>query len=979
MNRRGLTQRHIITGSAIALVTLFVVILLGFKSLDQARDSSNWVNHTFAVISKIQKLQSGINELGTSQRGFILTSQERHLNNFNSIRPDVTFLIEHIRNLTIDNSSQQERLQKLESKLSYLLEVYHRNIELVKKGHPEKAADNVKSGKAEDVISEVRTLISEMIAQEEDLITHRLKKEKEDNNLSNLLILGGSSFSFIMVLIAAILVSRELRRRNAVQSSLNKTSAIQKAILDSAAFALIAVDTEGKVTLFNPAAEKLLGYTSEEVLGKSISTFHMESEITEMSQELSERFGVTVKPDFETFTYRANRGIIEVDQWMLIRKDGKAIPVNLSMTSQKTFDGEIQGYLGIAYDITQQLEYEKTIIEAKEQAIAGTQAKSEFLANMSHEIRTPMNAIMGMAELLNESDLDEEQKKYVEVFTRAGESLLNIINDILDLSKIEAGHFELDMAPFSLSNVIEKSSEIMALKAHQKKLELAVDMENGLHDHFIGDGNRIRQIILNLLGNAIKFTKKGEILLKITGNKKEHDLTEVIIEVTDTGIGMTEEQLNMLFERFNQLDSSITKEYGGTGLGLNITKRLVELMNGKIEVQSTFGKGSKFTVRLILKEDEEPAFNVTTVSLKNKKVLIVDDTKTNRYILRKILDFQGAVTEEASDGEKGLEKIQEANRTGMPYDLVLLDCRMPGMDGFTVAEKVQRTETKGPLIMMLTSDNRPGDLQKSKELGLKSYLVKPVLRNELMLEISRIMQKVETQKTELKASQETKTDINLKILLVDDNEENRLVIRSFLKKLSWEIDEARNGQEAVGLYSPGKYSVILMDMQMPVMDGYTATRAIREIENEKRANPTTILALTAYALKEEIDKSIQAGCNGHLSKPVSKTALIKALEAFTKNYTVTVDKDLEDLIPDYLAARTKELATLEAAFEENNFPLIQAIGHKLRGSAGSYGFQELSEVGKELEEKSKTSDAQSIKQALTQYQHYLKNVQVIYE
>lgn len=971
-----LSFRKIYIGTTVALLTLMMVIILGYQSIGENQRSSVWVTQTLSVIAKIQQVETEMNELGTSSRGFIITSQDRHLNHFEKTRPVFEKVLNDLVGLTNDSPKQQARVLQIKSVSAELIDFHQANIERVKNNKTSEAVALIKKGLGQDKVDVIRAIIKEMIEQEEKLLNDRLHLQKKSTNQSNLIILAGSVLAFFLVLIASFMVIFEFKRRIAAQKTLNEASQVQKAILQASAFALIATDVTGKITLFNAAAEKLLGYTSEEILGRDPGVFHRPEEMLKMADHLKMRFGETVPLGFDIFTYRAKKGMVESDQWTYIRKNGTAIPVNLSITAQRDLNGEITGYLGIAYDVSQQLEYEEAILQAKEQAVAGTQAKSEFLANMSHEIRTPMNAIMGMAELLNETELNEEQRKYVEVFQRAGESLLNIINDILDLSKIEAGHFELDKMPFSLSSVVEKSAEIMALKAHQKQLELAVDIDEELNDHFIGDPNRLRQILLNLLGNAIKFTKRGEVLLKISSGINHGLGREVIFEIQDTGIGMTEEQLKKLFERFNQADSSITKEYGGTGLGLSITKRLVELMDGKIEVQSSHGIGTKFTVRIFLPEDEVPQSEVELVSLKGKKILIVDDTKTNRFILKKIVDHQGAIAHEAVDGTSALEMITKEAKSGKPYDLVLLDCRMPDIDGFKVAENVIGTSLNGPMIMMLTSDNRPGDLAKSKKLGLKSYLVKPVLKQELLMEISRAMSNTQDAVPLPEVKIENRINSELKILLVDDNDENRLVIRSFIKNLPWKVDEAKNGKEALALFEPGKYDVVLMDMQMPVMDGYSATREIRKTEAFQAAEPSPVLALTAFALKDEVDKSFEAGCNGHLSKPISKATLIGAIEEYTREFNVVVDKDLEELIPDYLANRTKELVTLKEAFEHSNFSFIQTTGHKLRGSAGSYGFSDLSEIGKELEEKSKILDGTSVRHALNQYQLYLKRVKV---
>jgi PAS domain S-box-containing protein len=969
--------KHIYAGALIALAILLTVVVLGYVSLDKAKESTEWVSHTLKVISNIHKIEGKIGNLGSSQRDYIVTTQLRYLNEYESVVPELQDELLILKALTVDNEFQEKKLIELESLIGKLKSVYAVNIDHVQKGRVQQAIKRVREGVNSQTLGRVKNIIDEMIHHEEKLLNQRLEIQKKVSNQSTSFILTGCIFTFLLVFLATALIVREFKRKLKIQESLNKTSEIQRAILNSAAFALIACDKDGTVTHFNPAAEKLLGFSSKEVIGKSPGMFHLQSEMESMAQKLSERFKTPISPDFSVFRYRADLEIIETDHWTFIRKDGSKVPISLSVTSQRNEQNVVTGYLGIAYDITTQLEYEKEIIEAKEQALAGTKAKSEFLANMSHEIRTPMNAIMGMAELLNETQLDDEQRKYVDVFQRAGESLLNIINDILDLSKIEAGHFELDINPFTLSNVIDQAAEIMALRAHQKGIELAIDVDEGLNDFYIGDNNRLRQILLNIIGNAVKFTKKGEILLHVTSGKENPDFHEIKIEIQDTGIGMNEGQLKRLFERFNQADSSITKEYGGTGLGLNITKRLVELMNGSIHVESVVDVGTKFTITVQLKDDKAPHLQDENITLRGKKVLIVDDTKTNRFILRKILDYQGAITSETNDGEEAIKYIREEANKNEPFDLVLLDCRMPGLDGFSVADKIQNSELKGPLIMMLTSDNRAGDLARARALGLKSYLVKPVLKNQLLTEIGRAMSLEEPPKKATSIPEQFDGE-PLKILLVDDNDENRLVIRSFLRKYPWTIEEAKNGREALEFFSPQKYDVVLMDMQMPILDGYSATREIRKIEHETKSEPTPVLALTAYALTEEVDKSFEAGCNGHLSKPISKASLIEAIKANSGTLEIVIDPDLEDLIPDYVANRRKEVLDLIAALERKDFNHIQAVGHKLRGSAGSYGFEALSEVGKVLEERGHVSDAVSVKRALNEYQQYLKRMKISY-
>lgn len=895
------------------------------------------------VISNFQEMEADIGELGRVHRG--------NSDSYNKLASKLTTDFETIKKLTKDNEYQQKSLDEVNILLLDL-----------KKNYVESKAD-----------ATIRK-INGMILHEKNLLEERLIRHNGFRDRTNLILTISSAVTFILALFGTILIIYELKHRILAEETLKKTTLIQKTILNSAAFAIIATDKEGKITLFNPAAEKLLGYGAEEVIGQRADMFHLQEEIDIKARELSEKYHEEYTPGLQAIIKRASKGFIEAHDWTYIRKDGKAIPVSLSISAQKDELGNITGFMGMAYDITSQLDYEREIIKARDLAEAGTKAKSEFLANMSHEIRTPMNAILGMAELLKETKLDEEQEKYVEIFYKAGEGLLTLINDILDLSKIEAGHFELERYPLSISDVVEKSAEIMSLKAHQKHLEFIVDMDENIHDRYYGDGHRLTQILLNLLGNAIKFTKQGEIYLKITSGKLEKGMREISINVEDTGIGMTEEQVGKLFERFTQADSSITKEYGGTGLGLNITKRLVELLKGNIQVESTPGVGSTFTVTIYLEEDLQTVSDISQINFTGRTFLIVDDNKTNRLIFRKILEKQGARSEEAEDGFTGMKMLQEKAAKNECYDLILLDSRMPKMSGFEFAEKLRESEAHcNQLVMMITSDNRPGDLARVRELGLKSYLVKPVLKNYLLKEIEKVLFTKHEKRPE-----ETREKVNfnrpLRILLVDDNDENRLVINAFLRPYKWEIHPAKNGIEAVEAFKQNKYDLVFMDMQMPVMDGYTATREIRKHEALTGQGATPVIALTAYALKEEIEKSLEAGCIDHVSKPVSKKDLLQTIQTYTGDIQVVVDQELDALIPDFMKRRKQELTEMKEALNKNDFETLSTLGHKLKGSAGSYGFAGLSTIGKSIEEKAQLKDSAGINHALLQYESYLLRV-----
>jgi PAS domain S-box-containing protein len=668
----------------------------------------------------------------------------------------------------------------------------------------------------------------------------------------------------------------EVNERMRAEEALSEERKILRALIDNVPDFMYVKDLECRFLVANLSVARQMGAKApEELLGKNDFDFY--------PREIATTFYEDEQRVIRSGQAEVNREEAGLDS------QGNASQIMTTQVPLRDKNGRVTGLVGIGRDITHLKKVQDEMQNAREAAEAASRAKSEFLANMSHEIRTPLNGVMGMTDLALETDLTQEQREYLETVKMSGDSLLTVINDILDFSKIEAGKIDLEALDFDLRDSLESTLKTLAVRADEKGLELLCEVAPEVPEIVRGDSSRLRQIVVNLVGNAIKFTDSGEIAVKVQVEAREGTECVCRFTVADTGVGIPEDKRELIFKPFSQADTSTTRKYGGTGLGLTISTRLVQMMGGKIWVESEVGRGSQFHFTVRLEAADAKEIKLGTIAppefLRGVKVLVVDDNRTNRRILEGMLLRWDMKPTPVDCAAAALTQLSSALEAGEPYPLILTDMHMPEMDGFALIEQIrQRPELSAATIMMLTSAGHRGDAARCQELGVAAYLLKPIRQSELREAVARVLGAREQEGaipliTRFSLQETREPGACLRVLLAEDNLVNQRLAVRLLEKRGHRVVVASTGLEALQALEKESFDLVLMDVQMPEMDGLEATATIREKEKSSGLHQA-VVALTAHAMKGDREKCLAAGMDGYLTKPIRPQELDQLLETY---------------------------------------------------------------------------------------------------
>lgn len=863
----------------------------------------------------------------------------------------------------------------------------------------------------------------ERLGQEDDELLNQWSNHFQDSIDSGLYYsLRGVLFSLLVLIIAIYLIHSEIQKRQQIEGTLKQERDFTVAVIDTIAALVVVLDPQGRIVRFNRDCEQVTGYMLDEVQGKHFGDLFL---LPEEKELVKQRFAALQAGQFPNHlenywvTRNGDRRLISWSNTVLLDAAGSIeyiIGTGIDITEQRQAKEEIQRKNSQLVQQNSALKQSRKAAEkARRIAEKATQMKSTFLAVMSHEIRTPMNAVLGMTGLLLDTDLSSHQRDFAETIQVSGDNLLTLINEILDFSKLEAGEMELEVVDFNLATCLEEVIDLLAVSAQKKGLEIAALIHPNVSTGLRGDVSRLRQVLTNLTSNAIKFTAAGEVSIHVSLEAETETIAQIRFVVSDTGIGIPQEAQSKLFQPFTQVDASTTRQYGGTGLGLVICKQLVELSGGTIGLDSSEGKGSQFWF-VIPFEKCSTCLIATDVSdrtaianLNGLRLLVVDDNETNRKIVRYQTAAWGMQVDEACCAAEALTMMEQAVQHNRSYDVAILDMQMPEIDGEQLGRSIKAETTLASThLIMMTSLCQQRTFSYMTDLGFSAYLVKPVKQSRLFDCLVQVTQPtpIEIQPQPSRTIEATTPSHTLRILLAEDSPINQKVAINQLKHLGYETDVAANGREVLELMSQIEYDLILMDCQMPLMDGYTTTQAIRQREG---AQYPIIIAMTANAMKADRDRCLAVGMDDYLSKPVQKEALALKLAQWSEtiatasltsmnansvqtevakiaqqqlinwNYLNQIsdgNREFErELLQVLLEILPPRLESLEQFVLQKDNEGIRQEAHFIKGSSGSTGAELMEKLAAQVEKQAQSSLMEELEQRLVEMKDCLTQMQ----